>query len=156
MNPSNDTPARAATTETVVVQEWDEAFGDLDLDSDNDSHTTTAVHSSSSPEPTATPAASHSLNTVEPLWFVRTDELAATKQFSHDNKSRVREILNFRVDRACWLYGRGRYQEALDVVTAPQQLDWQGKQFNSKESDIAPMNIALVAVHSVVACLLLT
>jgi len=163
--------AAAAATETAAAEEWSDAFGDLDLD--NDTHDTTAtatLHQKPSPSATTLTAGSDKLNIVLPLWFVRTDEQAATEQFAHDNKTRLREILNFRVDRsatqsnplrrftyippcghctvtdrrlhgavmccrACWLYGIGRYQEAIDVITAPHPLHKPGKPFNSKESD---------------------
>ena len=137
MTASPHTPQRTAATEAqpLATQEWSEAFGDLDLDNDTHDTTKSPSHSSPSSLPTASSSVpSRPLSVVEPLWFLRTDELAATEQWGDDTKSRVREILSFRVDKACWLYGTGRYQEALEVMITPQPLSAQGKLFNRKES----------------------
>ena len=90
--------ATAAETETSVVEEWSEAFGNLDLD--NDTPDTTTLHSQASPSNTDPTVSSDKLNIVLPLWFLRTDEQTATAQFAQDNKTRSRELLNFRVDRS--------------------------------------------------------
>ena len=88
----------ATTAHAVASHEWSEAFGDLDLEyTAPDSPTT---HSHTAPTPAASSASpDQQLNIVEPLWFLQTDEEAATRPFADDGKSRWREILNFRVDR---------------------------------------------------------
>ena len=107
MTTSTDANPGAAEAETVAAQEWSEAFGDLDLDNDTQDASVNQSPNPSSSSPSSSSSASivHSgssekLSIVEPLWFLRTDELAATEQFADDTKSRVREILSFRIDRS--------------------------------------------------------
>lgn len=105
---STDTQQPPATnTVTAGAEEWSEAFGNLDLDRADDSDTQHSTSTSistqqplSSVTAAATIASSDKLNVIEPLWFLHTDELSATEAYTHDTKSRIREILSFRVDRS--------------------------------------------------------
>ena len=100
---STATPPPPPPPPAAAEQEWSEAFGDLDLDNDTQDSTNLHQPPSSSSPTTASVASSDKLNVLEPLWFLRTDELGATSPFANDTKSRVREILSFRVDRSALL-----------------------------------------------------
>ena len=103
MTAATDAQASPATTVAVAgAEEWSEAFGDLDLDHDTDTQhsTTTTAAADQRSTPSATASDTDKLNIIEPLWFLRTDELSATEAYAHDTKSRIREILSFRIDRS--------------------------------------------------------
>ena len=125
-------PDTAAAESAAAAEELREAFGDLDPDLDSDAHGASAKQ----PSPASAAAVGSSkLNIVEPLWFLRTDERTATRLFADDAAMRTNELHNFRVDKACWLFGSERYQEAIDTLQPTQPLDGYGQTFNSKESD---------------------